>query len=349
MGTRFDPLEARTAAVGQELDVVLHAGANANLASVTWTSDIADLQTRSLRPSLTPYDGGESIFRWTPLAGDVGDHVVQFNADVGGAVASTRLQVTVIAGTGGPAFREPVGDGTTFDPQKTPCADVALLVDDTVATQVKLQQGEPWTANGTITQETPLSGRLRFCPSKDQQMQGTVYPFTLVATDESGARAIKRYTIVLGQLAVPPVVPSSSPTSTSCSTSAPAITHTPHGDITTAGNLHLYATIDAANGIYDAWVFWSTTAPPSPSVGPPDPSTMNPVQMSWLGGSSTSADFGATIPNPVVNDAPGTTQTIWYLLRSTDAADAVMGCAYNTTFSPSSGTYSFTVKRSTAP
>jgi hypothetical protein len=76
---------------------------------------------------------------------------------------------------------------------------------------------------------------------------------------------------------------------------------------------------------------------------------MNPIEMSYLGGSATSADFGVTIPNPVVNDPPGTTAKIYYLIRSTDAADLVMGCDYNTAYAPATGVYSFTVKRSTAP
>jgi hypothetical protein len=342
-GTRLQPLEPRTAEVGEELVVVLHADADANTAALSYSSDIEDLVTRKLHPTLTPYAGGEAIFRWMPLAADVGAHVVQFDADLGGAVASTRLNVTVVGGTGGPAFREPVGDGTTFDPTQTPCTEVDILVDDTVSTQVTIAQGDVWTDNGSINQDTPLGGRLRFCPSQDQQMQGTVFPFTLVATDESGARAEKRYTIVLGQLRTPPQMPQMP--GTTCDKTPPVITTTPHADITTSGNLHIYATIDDPSGVYDAYVFWSTTDP-----GPnPDLTTMEPIEMSYLGGTSTSADFGATITNPVVNSMPGTTATIYYLIRSTDAADFVTGCTYNTAYAPATGDYSFVVKRSSTP
>jgi hypothetical protein len=345
-GTRLAPLEPRTADVGQELEVVLHADADANVAAMSFNSDIADLGTRKLRPSLSSYSGGESIFRWTPLASDVGAHQIEFDATVDGAVASTTLQITVIAGSGGPTFREPVGDGTTLDPTKTPCADVSLLIDDPVATEVALSAGTPFSDNGSVEQQSALSGRLRFCPSAAQQMNGTVYPFTVVAVDGSGARAEKRYTIVLGKLATPPPqAPPANPATTTCNATAPTITTTPHADITTAGNLHIYATVDDPNGVYDATVFWST----DPPANPPDPTTMNPIDMSYLGGGTNSVDFGATIPNPVVADAPGTTATIYYLIRATDAADSVMGCPYNTSFSPAGGTYSFVVKRSTAP
>ena len=43
--------------------------------------------------------------------------------------------------------------------------------------------------------------------------------------------------------------------------------------------------------------------------------------------------------------APGTTATIYYVIGTTDDDDAVAGCQYHATFSPTSGVYSFVIKR----
>jgi len=38
----------------------------------------------------------------------------------------------------------------------------------------------------TITRDGPLSGRLRFCPTKAMAQAQKIYPFTIVATDGTG-------------------------------------------------------------------------------------------------------------------------------------------------------------------
>jgi hypothetical protein len=363
-GARLEPLGVRTALVGVELVVTVHADAASGLV-LDWDADIADLKTRPLRPSLSAYAGGEAVFRWTPLAGDLGAHTIVFRARTGSGGVQTQapLAVTVLAGADPLTFREPAGDGTTFDPAKADCAEVALLVDDPGAAEVTLAMGDPWTEGGALTQDGPLTGTLRFCPSAAQLQAAatSVFPFALVATDASGARAEKRYTIVLGALPkLPPPAPTPTPTPTPtpnptptptptptpgpmCDLVAPAIAHSPHKDITTTGNLHLYATVTDASGVYDATVLWSTTKPAD--LAHPDLAKLQPLDMAYLGGPLTDSDFGATIPNPVLASAPGTTATIYYVIRSTDTADAVDGCGYNTAYDPPTGVHSFVVKR----
>ena len=346
-GTRLDPLAPRTAVVGLELVVTLHAESDGGQLAISYDSDLTDLKTRHLRPSISTYAGGQAVFRWTPLSADVGDHVVQFNADVDGVATSTRMAVTVVGGAEPLTFREPVGDGTTFDPAKTPCTDVSILIDDTGAAAATLEPGAVWNDNAELMQDTPLSGMLHFCPSADQQLAATLFPFTLVASDETGARAEKRYTIVLGALKVPPKpMPTPTPGAAGpmCDAIGPTITHTPHKDITTSGNLHLYATVADADGVYDATVFYSTTAPAD--LAKPDLTKMTAIDMLFVGGSSVQSSFAATIANPVYADPPGTTATIYYVLRATDADDAVAGCAYHSSYDPPTGVHSFVVKRS---
>ena len=345
-GTSLDPIGPQTAVVGVELGVMLHA-ATAGKVDFAFKSDL-DLTGRNLVPTLTPFANGEAMFRWTPLASDLGDHTFRFSATVDGVPASEMVAIRVVAGDSPISFRSPVGEGTTLDLGRAPCAVVPLLVDDTSATEVDIAPGAALPDGATITRDGPLSGQLKFCPSKTLAAAQTIFPLSLVATDEGGARAEKRYTVVLGILAPPVVTPPANPNpdpnpTTTCDTAAPAIAHTPHADITTVGNPHIYAQISDPHGIYNAVVFWSTDPPLDPEN--PDLFAMNSVDMQLLSGTTQDGQWGGTIPSPVIDQPAGTTATIYYVIGTTDDDDAVAGCQYHATFSPTSGTYSFVIKR----
>lgn len=358
-GTELEPIAPQTAVVGQELAIMLRVATTAHV-DYAFASPDLDLDKRLIKPTLTAYANGEAMFRWTPLASDLGDHQIRFTATVDGVPASELVPVSVIGGADPIRFRAPVGEGTTLDLSRTPCAIVPLLVDDTSATEVDIEPGAGWPANAKLDRDGPLSGRLRFCPTKDQAQATTIFPFSLVATDDGGARAEKRYTVVLGTLPAPVVppapapgpspTPSPSPTpdpmptpTATCDTGAPVITHTPHADITTVGNPHINAELADGYGIYGGTVFWSTDPPADPDN--PDILSMNYVDMQLLSGTLQDGQWGATIPSPVADSPAGTTATIYYVIVASDADDAVAGCDYHVTFNPTSGVYSFVIKR----
>ena len=351
-GASLDPIGPQTAVVGVELGVMLRAGASH--AAFAFDSDL-DMSDRHLVPTITPYANGEAMFRWTPLASDLGDHAFTFRVTADGVQASEPVTIHVVPGDSPITFRSPVGEGTTLDLGRAPCAVVPLLVDDTTGTVVTLESASVLPDGASISADGPLSGQLRFCPSKTLAQAQSIFPFTIVATDDGGARTEKRYTIVLGILA-PPVVappppdptpnpdpnPNPNPTPT-CDMTAPTIVTTPHGDITTVGNPHIYAELSDPHGIYNAIVFWSTDPPDDPMN--PDLFAMNAVDMQLVTGTSQDGQWGATIPSPVIDDPAGTSATIYYVIGTTDDDDAVSGCAYHATFSPASGVYSFVIKR----
>jgi len=344
-GARFAPMGPRTAVVGVELDMALEA-LGAGAVEFSYGSDLADLATRPLRPSLSAFDGGQAMFRWTPLASDVGDHTLRFTATANGVSTSITVPVTVEPGADPLAFVEPAGDGTTLDLARQPCADVEILVEDTGTDHVTLAPGATWNDNATLTADGPLSGTLHFCPSEAQAQAATIYPFSFTAEDDAGTRVEKRYTVVLGALKVPvppPPPPGPNPPPPPvCDPVAPSITHKPHPNYTGTGNLHLYATVDDPTGVYDATAFWSTTPPADPAN--PDLAQMTAIDMLPTGGTINATDFAATIPSPVAGAPSGTAVTIYYLLRATDDDDSVAGCPYHTTYSPDGGVYSFVVK-----
>jgi hypothetical protein len=196
-GTRLSPLLPRTAVIGRELEVLVHVESQDPRVALSYDSDIGDLKTRRLKPSLTPYAGGDALFRWTPLADDRGEHVIRFTAALDGTLANTLMPVTVVAGQEPITFRQPIGDGTTLDLARASCVDVPILIEDSTVTEVMLEAGDPFAEGGVISQDGPLSGKLSFCPSMAQASSGSIFAFTLVAADKRGQRAEKRYLVVL--------------------------------------------------------------------------------------------------------------------------------------------------------
>jgi hypothetical protein len=231
---------------------------------------------------------------------------------------------------------------------------VSVLVDDTSATTVTLAPGSVWPQGAMLNVDGPLSGTIRFCPTAAQIQAATIFPLSIVASDGGGATAEKRYTIVIGTL--PPKLPPPPPATdmgapdmgaadmapaTTCVTTAPTIVTTPHANITTTGNPHIYAQLSSPAQISFAGVYWSTTAPADPNN--PDLSLMNEVDMLLLSGDYGNGQWGATIPSPVAGKTPGTASDIYYVIGVLDGADSVAGCSANVSFAPATGTSHFVI------
>jgi hypothetical protein len=304
-GAGLDALPARTAVVGQELSVRLHAQGSATM---SYSSDLDDLATRMQRPTLTEFDGGLAVFRWIPLGSDAGDHYIDFAATTGGIASSVRLDVSVLAGPAGLTYREPAGEGTSLDPAHAPCAEVSILVDDTSASAVELTRGEVWSDPGELNQDGPLSGTLKFCPTQDQLAAGSLWQFSIVADDHAGGRVAKRYTVVLSSLPSRPTpTPAPDPTPM-CGAIAPTLIHTQHKNITTAGNLHLYAEVTDPDpeGVYDATVYWALGGEPADPTNP-DLTLMEYLPMTFTGGTVQDSNFAATLSNPNLGEPAAAT------------------------------------------
>jgi len=184
---------ARTVEVGHELQLTVRVADPA--AKLSFDSDLTDLTTRPLRPTLTPFAGGEASFRWTPLGEDVGDHVITFIADLDGAFSRGNVPVTVVAGEHVIVFREPAGDGSTLA-TGVDCVDVGFLVDDPAAVEVTFTEGADWPASATLASVGPLDANVHFCASAADRAAGIV-PLVVQASDDSGASTTKRYVVVL--------------------------------------------------------------------------------------------------------------------------------------------------------
>ncbi len=124
-GPEFDPVGDQIAQVGVELRVELVAtdpdgeqlafGFHADSPAIDQVATVAR----------TP--NGIGVFRWTPLAADVGAHYIDFTASDGAHTTTTTVLVDVrsaIGGASAPVFRQPLGTGTTLDLAVRQCLDI---------------------------------------------------------------------------------------------------------------------------------------------------------------------------------------------------------------------------------
>lgn len=159
------------------------------------SSDRPELATRLSRPTLSAYSGGRALWRFTPLASDVGPLSVEFSAQSGELSGSLGLRFVIEPGGDPPLFREPVGEGTTLDLRAMACVAVSVVVESSSAPQVELSLVSP-PPNAEIVQTDELGGKLVFCPSMSQAAAETIYPLLLQAV--SGPHVVhKSYVIVL--------------------------------------------------------------------------------------------------------------------------------------------------------
>lgn len=165
---------------------------------LTWqwqSPDRPELVTRLSRPTLSVYSGGRALWRFTPLASDVGPLPIEFSAQSGEQTGSLSLALVIEPGGDPPLFREPVGEGTTLDLRAMACAAVSVVVESSSSPQVELSLIDP-PPNAEIVQTDELGGKLVFCPSLSQAAAETIYPLLIQAV--SGPHVVhKSYVIVL--------------------------------------------------------------------------------------------------------------------------------------------------------
>lgn len=179
------------ALVGEELQISLRAAVDAQLGFEldTWFTD------RPTRPTLQQLDG-EGTFRFRPLGGDVGTLPIVFTAESNGVVSRVPWDVAIAPPLAAMVFRQPLGEGTTFDPSDGACVAIPLAVDHASATEVTFSGGDAWPEDAVIEQTGALTGVVHFCPSAEALLAQSLFPLALVAEDGFGSRVEKRYVLV---------------------------------------------------------------------------------------------------------------------------------------------------------
>jgi len=185
---------------------------------LTYAYRAADLNDLDGHADITVLPSGAGVFRWTPLAADLGIHAFDFTVSDDSESTTVRIQIDVRSAIGSataPVFRQPLGTGTTVDLAKTDCVDLDIVVDDEDSPVIAIRQEAPVLdgmrlVDSTGKKDCPPGGCLggtakwHWCPSPAQAttMVNTV---VLSADDGDNPQTLKTYMVVLhGTPSTPP-------------------------------------------------------------------------------------------------------------------------------------------------
>jgi len=310
-------LSDQVAQVGTEFKLDLN-GTDPDGDRLSYDFRAADLDDVDSRAMITVSPSGAGVFRWTPVASDVGEHAFDFIVSDGGNDTTVTITIDVRSAIGSataPVFRQPLGTGTTIDLSKNMCVDLNVVVEDQDTAQVDITQEEPVIEGATLTQEDGQTATWRWCPTRAQEGDSR-YTLVLAADDGENPKTVKNYLVVLRGTGG----------GSSCPGAAPAISHTAMNQ-TTRLDLKPAAMITDDQGLKDnALLYYSETNPGST----PNLTNMTQLTMTKTTGSLTSGSWTANIPNPVANAAMGTTKTIYYVIVADDNDDLMGNCDHTT-------------------
>ena len=316
------------AEVGTEFDLELHASdQTGDDISYSFSADIPDISSRA---TFTRSPAGTGIFRWTPVASDVGMRYFDFTATNSSSATTITVMINVKSAIGSdsaPIFREPLGTGTTLNLAVASCIDVTIVVDDETTTSVDIAQEEPVIDGATITSTGDLMATWHWCPTPQQIADDDRYTLILSADDQSNPKTILNYLIVL-----------QSPTMMNCPGAAPAITHAPM-DQSTILDPVITASISDDLGLKQAPLLYYSSSDPGAT---PNVANMTQLTMALSSGDMQNGTWDIAIPNPVVTSPVGTTGDIYYVIDAQDNDDPSGNCDH-TTQGPATGSYHMVV------
>lgn len=147
---------------------------------------------------LTQLPSGSGVFRWTPLAEDVGVHAFDFTASDYASTTTVSISIDVRSAAGAvPIFRQPLGTGTVVDLAQTPCITVDVVVDDQDTPAIAIATADPQILGGQLTAIDGTSATWKWCPTPHQVLVSDRYTLVLSADDGENPKTIKDYVLVL--------------------------------------------------------------------------------------------------------------------------------------------------------
>ncbi len=313
----LDGLSDQVAQVGTELKLDLN-GSSESGGRLTYGYHAADLDDLDGNAQVTVSPSGSGVFRWTPLAADVGQHPFDFTVSNGDATTTVTVTIDVKSAIGSataPIFRQPLGTGTTIDLATQQCVDLDVVAEDQDTPTIAIAQEMPLIDGATLDTVDGQTAKWHWCPTKAQESEDR-YTLTLSADDSDNPKTIKDYLIVLRGAA----------TGSSCPGAAPVIAHTPAPQ-TTRLNLTPTAAISDDKGLKDAPLFYYSTTNPGAT---PVLSQLTQLSMTRTTGTALSGQYTVSVPNPVANAAAGATATLYYVIVADDDDDTMGSCDHTT-------------------
>jgi hypothetical protein len=307
----------QVAQVGSELTIDLK-GTDADGDRLKYGFRAADLPDVEVRAHITQSPSGAGVFRWTPMAADVGQHAFDFTASDGTRSAKTTINIDVRSAIGAataPVFRQPLGSGTTLDVAQQACVDLDIVVEDQDSPRVTISQSDPVIDGAELTARDGLTASWHWCPTREQQAENR-YTLVLAADDGDNPKTVKEFLVVLR-----------GGSGGSCPGTAPAISHTAH-DVSSILDLAIDATVSDDRGIKDAPLLYVSTTQPA---APPDLSQMTQLMTQPVSGDRKNGVYRARVANPVAQMPAGTQQRLYYVFTANDDDDATGSCDHSTT------------------
>jgi hypothetical protein len=314
---QLDGLSDQVAQVGSELKLDLD-GTDKDGDKLTYGYHAADLTDLDGHAQITVSPSGAGVFRWTPLASDIGEHPFDFVVSDGGNDTTVTININVRSAIGSatvPRFVQPAGTGATVDLSHTQCVDLDIVIEDQDTPEVTIEQDEPLIDGATLDVQDGQSAKWHWCPTHEQAAD-TRYTLALSADDMDNPKAIKNYLIVLR----------GSGGGTNCPGSAPVIAHTA-APATTRLDLTPTAAVTDDKGLKDGPLFYYSTTNPGAT---PDLSMMTQLSTTLVSGDNASGSWKASVPNPVATATDGATATIYYLFVADDDDDTMGNCDHST-------------------
>ena len=318
----------QVAQVGTELKIELN-GTDPDGDQLTYGFKAADIENVSDRAQVSVSPSGIGVFRWTPVASDVGEHAFDFTVSDGDNKTTVTITIDVKSAIGSataPVFRQPLGSGTTIDLLKKKCVDLNIVIEDQDTAQVEIAMEEPKIEGATLTQSDGNTASFNWCPTKEQESESR-YTLTLSANDGMNPKTLKNYLVVLR-----------GSTGTNCPGTAPTITHTPQNENTIV-NLTVDAQFRDDKGLKSSPLFYYSLTQPA---NPPVLSSMIQLDTLKISGTNKDGVYAADVPNPVATMPAGTQKTIYYVFVADDDDDITGSCDHSTM----SQVYSMTVTSS---
>ncbi len=185
----------QTAVVGQQLVLELD-GVDPDGDNLVYRVE-ADIPLEG-NATMTQTPTGTGLFRWTPIASNVGAHTFDFTVSDGDNDTTVSITIEVRAASGGvPIFRQPLGAGRVVNLANEPCIMLDVVIEDQDTAQVTIAEEEPLIAGATLNQLDGQSATWRWCPTPAQVAESDRYTLVLSADDADNPKTIKMYVLVL--------------------------------------------------------------------------------------------------------------------------------------------------------
>ncbi len=191
-------LTDQVAVVGQELVLELE-GVDPDGDRLSY--DVAgDLELEG-RAAISQTPSGNGVFRWTPIASDVGKHTFDFKVSDGNNTTTVSVQIDVRATSAGlPVFVRPLGTGRVVNLSTDPCMDIEIQIDDQDTADVTIAEEAPLIDGATLSQVDGQNATWHWCPTPAQVAETDRYTLSLSADDFDNPKQLKSYVIVIGMM-----------------------------------------------------------------------------------------------------------------------------------------------------